>query len=168
MLRFALGVLILMPAVILAAPVPTHLMPRPEIRLRYDPARHPLAGSFEVAIRNAGSAELQVWTDRPFGIAAFLDAEIRNDKGERISRAFRWHTPADMGASLRLAEAIPSGRAYVTALPAFNSVDEKSLVAGKYKVRVRFKYQDHDVVSDWVLVEVTELQLRTKHIELGP
>lgn len=151
-----------------AAPVPTHLMARPEIQLRYNSATHPLGSTYEITIRNTGGADLQVWTDRLYGLATFVDTEIRNDKDVRISRPYRWNSPANRDAALKLVETIPPGKSYSTTLPAFSSVNDKDLIPGKYRVRVRFKYQDHDVVSDWVTVEVSEFQIRTKHIELGP
>ncbi len=168
MRRISFLILASLPLASPAAPVPAHLMGKPEIQLAYDPAEMPLGRSFKIAIRNSGSADLQVWTDRPFGIANFLDAEIRNEKNERISRLYQWYSPADAGTVVRLAETIPTGKSYESHFPIFNSVDDKNLLPGKYKVRVRFKYRDHDVVSNWVSVEVTELHIRTKHIVLGP
>ena len=168
MRRIAGLFLALFPLASSAAPVPTHLMAKPEVQLRFNSASHPLGNSFEVAIRNTGGADLQVWTDRPSGIATFLDAEIRNEKDERISPYYAWNSPAEAGAVVRLAKTIPPGNPYVSMNCLFQSVDEKNLLPGKFKLRVRFKYRDHDVVSNWVSVEVTELQIRTKHIVLGP
>lgn len=60
-MREAVGlVLALISATALAAPVPSHLMAKPEVQLRYNPAAHPLGTSFEVTIRNVGGADLQV------------------------------------------------------------------------------------------------------------
>ena len=168
MRRIAGLFLALFPLVSSAAPVPTHLMGKPEVQLRFNPASHPLGHSFGVAIRNTGGAELQVWTDRPSGIATFLDAEIRNEKEERISPYYAWNSPADADAVVRLAKNIPAGNQSASMYNLFQSVEEKSLLPGKYKLRVRFRYRDHDVVSNWVSVEVTELHIRTKHIVLGP
>ena len=168
-MREAFGlVLALISATALAAPVPSHLMAKPEVQLRYNPASHPLGNSFEVSIRNVGGADLQVWTDRLHGVATFVDAEIRNEKDERISRLYRWSSPANLGAVVRLAETIPKGKTCVSTYTAFQSVDDARLVPGKYKVRVRFSYLDHDAASDWVSVEVTPLHIRTKHLGLGP
>ena len=161
-------VLMLSVSVAVAAPVPSHLMPRTDVELRYNPARHPLGSSFDITIRNTGPADLQIWTDRPYGTLTFLDVEILNERGERVSRFYPWNSPADQGATAKHLVTIAAGKSYSPKLPLFNSVPEKSLTPGKYKVRVRFKYQDHDAVSDWLTVEVTELQIRTKHIELGP
>lgn len=73
-----------------------------------------------------------------------------------------------MGAVVRLVETIPKGKTCISTYPAFQSVDDASLVPGKYKVRFRFSYLDHDAVSNWVSVEVTPLHIRTKNIVLGP
>lgn len=168
-MRSALGLAVcVVPIVAVAAPVPAHLMPRTEVRLRHDSTRHPLGNTYEIEIRNTGAADLQIWTDRPYGLAAFLDVEIRNGKGDLVSRSFIWGGPASKGAPIMLRETIPAGKSQTTTLPLFNSVDEKSLVPGTYKVRVRFQYKDHDATSDWLRVEVSAVQIRTKHIELGP
>jgi hypothetical protein len=167
-MRIAVGfALCLIPVIGLAAPVPGHLMPRVELQLRYDPAEHPLGNTYHIVIRNTGSADLQIWTDRPLGIAAFLDVEIENDSGKRLSRPYAWRVPAANGDPVVLRETIPANRAASLTLPLFTSVDDKSLTPGKYRVRARFHYKDHDAVTEWIEVHVLESQIRTKHLVAG-
>ena len=154
---------LLFPLAAIAAPVPTHLMANPEIQLRH----HPLGNHFELTIRNVGGAELPIWTNQPSGIYSFIDAEVYNEKGERVSRYYRWQAPAKADAASKLVETIPMGKSWVATIPAFDAVDEGKFVPGKYKIRVRFKYKGHDAVSNWLEVEVSELQIRLKALELG-
>ena len=166
MLRAA--VVLLLPLAALAAPVPAHLMPRMEVQLRHNPNDHPLGNNYEIVLRNTGSSDLQVWTNQPYGLAAFLDLEVLNAKGDRVSRPYPWSTSTDKDAKVVLRATIPAKKSHSTTLPIFNCVDDKKLVPGSYKLRVRFRYKDHDAVSEWLPVDVSESEIRTKHLVLGP
>lgn len=159
---------LILPFAAFAAPVPAHLMPQTRIELRHKDSEHPLGNSYEVILRNTGSADLQVWTDRPYGLAAFLDFEILNAKGERISRFDPWSMPPGNDAPVRLRETVPALKQRSFSLAPFAAVDDRSLLPGKHRVRVRFRYKDHDATSNWVEVDVTEADVRTKNLVLGP
>ena len=168
MSRVATILLIGFAAASLAAPVPAHLMPRMQVELRHDDKDHALGNNYEIVLRNVGAAELTIWTDRPYGLAAFLDFEIVNDKGARVSRFDPWGTPGSVGDPVRLRATIPAKTSHTIKLPIFESVPENKLIPGRYKVRARFRYRDQDAVSEWLAVSVSEHEIRTKSAVLGP
>jgi len=165
-IRFVVFALIVAPAAA-AAPVPTHLMPQLHVELHHKSADHPLGNTYQVVIRNTGSSELQVWTNRPVGLESFVDVEILNAKSECVSRPYPWSATVKELGGHELRETISAKKSRSITLALFTSVDDRSLLPGKYRLRVRFHYKDHDAVSEWLAVEVTEADIRTKNI-VGP
>jgi hypothetical protein len=162
------AILLVLPVSAAAAPIPEHLMPRLELQLRHNPNDHPLGNKYEIVVRNTGASDLQIWTDRPHGLAAFLDYEIVNAAGDRVSRSTHWARPADEGEKITHRETIPAKKSFTFADAVFQSVEEKKLVPGRYKVRVRFHYKSHNAVSEWLPVDISESEIRTKNFVLGP
>jgi hypothetical protein len=150
-----MGLVVLFAPVAAAAPVPTHLMPQPEVQLRYTPGK-PLADSFTITLRNAGPADLQIWSDRLGGLATFLDAEILNEKNERVSRHSAWDFVAQTRTNPELVQTIPPRQSVSLKLDVFQSL-LTTLEPGKYRVRIRFRYHGFNAASDWVTVHVSRL-----------
>ena len=170
MIRSAAWAVLILPFAGSAAPVPTHLLPEIRVELRLKSGEHPLGSGYELTLRNIGTSEFQLWTNRPFGLDAYLEYEILDAAGHRVLLPSPLACPApDPSRSPSLRGTIPGKGSLSVASPwPFRFIESKKLPAGKYRVRARFDYREQHAASEWLTVEVTELDLRTRNLVAGP
>lgn len=139
------------------APVPAAKPPF-EVVLKVEPKKSPLDnGYFSVEIRNHTGTDLELKSALPGGPFVFLDTEVQDAAGKRVSEEFYSASIASPYSEAMPAGTIKAGKSLLLDVRMFQGIDEAKLAPGKYKCRVRFKYLPEKVnaVSEWVTVDVT-------------
>lgn len=137
-----------------AAPVPAARPPF-EVVLKLEPTKSPLDDGFAaVEIRNHTGTDLEMWSQLPFGSLVFLDTEVRDAADKRISEEFYRAMIASPFAAARPVGTIKAGKSMLLDVRLFQGLDKK-LAPGKYRCRVRFRYDKVNAASDWVTVDLT-------------
>jgi hypothetical protein len=146
-----------------AAPVPAAKPPF-EITLKVEPKKSPLDDGFaSVEIRNHTETDLELRSTLPSGALVFLDTEVRDANDKRVSPEFyRASISSPFSPNPMPVGTIKAGKSLLTDVSLFQGIDEKKLVPGKYKCRVRFAYAADkiDVVSGSVTVDITAGHLK--------
>jgi hypothetical protein len=143
-----------------AAPVPKGAKLPVECILTRDSKLGPMeAKAFTVELKNNIDKDIEIYSSLAGTLLVFLDIEIENPGGKRISREFYDRSIASPFAPPpKLVGTLVADKGEKIELPALSRYLEKpeELKPGKYRVRVKFQYMTHTAVSDWVPIEIGE------------
>jgi hypothetical protein len=143
-----------------AAPVPKGAKPPVECVLTRDSSVHPIeVKAFTVELKNNTDKDIELYSTLPGAVLVFLDVEIENADGKRISPKFYDATIASpYGPPPKLVGTLVADKVEKIELSALRRYVEKpeELKPGKYRVRVHFRYMTHTAVSEWVPIELGE------------
>jgi hypothetical protein len=141
------------------APVPKGAKPPVECAVTVDPKADPFAEkSLTVRLRNHTPDPIGLWSQLPGGVLVFLDVEVQDPAGKRVSTEFYHRSiSSPFAPDPRKVGELPADGTLATDLTAFASIppdQQERLKPGKYRLRVTFKYDKYAAVSDWAAVEV--------------
>jgi hypothetical protein len=156
---FPLAALALLAAAPIATPAPVpKAKPPVECILTLNGKKNPLEDkAFAIELKNNTDKAIDLLSTLPGGVFVFLDVEIQNADGKRISPEFydaRIASPyAPPPRRIGVLEPNKAQRLELHPLSRyFEKPDE--IKPGKYRVRVTFGYDKHGDDSEWVNFEV--------------
>jgi hypothetical protein len=140
-----------------------------ECRVRVNAkAASPCADDFlRVVIRNNTAAAVEMRS--ALSVEGFLDVEVQDADGKRVSEPFYeagLASPFDLDRSASAGTLKPKQDFPIEISP-MRPVREDALRPGKYRCRVRFRYDKIDVTSEFVEFTVTERDLRYWTLSYG-
>jgi hypothetical protein len=142
------------------APVPKGAKPPVACVLTLDAKANPLdAKAFTLTITNNTDKPIELLSTLPGGILVFLDIEIQNAAGKRVSPERYDATIASPYAPPpRPVATLSETRPEEIKLHALSRYFEMRdpIKPGKYRVRVKFAYLDYAATSEWVAFEVAK------------
>jgi hypothetical protein len=126
-----------------------------------DPAANPLGHEYaEVRIRNGTAGTIRVESNLAFGIMAFVDVEVTDEQGVRISKPFYDALISSPSREREVVATLEPGEAVSVPLSVFRPVDTDKIKPGKYKCKARFKYREHQAESQTAEVVLTAEQIK--------
>jgi hypothetical protein len=143
-----------------SAPVPKGAKPPVSCALALDAQKDPLdAKAFTVVIRNHTDKPIDLLSTLPGGILVFLDVEIQDAAGKRVSpERFDATIASPYAPPPRPVATLSETRPEEVRLHGLSRYFEMRdpIKPGKYRVRVKFAYGDHVATSEWVAFEVAK------------
>jgi len=145
----------------LPVPVPVDAKPKVGCILTFDAKKSPLDNkAFTLELKNNTDKDIEVLSTLPFGLLVFLDMEVEDPAGKRISEEFyNAKIASPFAPPPRLVATLAVDKPTKLEVSPFSCVEEKkreALKPGKYRVRVKFRYDKFTAVSEWVTVEIPE------------
>jgi hypothetical protein len=142
------------------APVPKGVKPPVVCALTLDAKKNPLeAEAFTLTITNNTDKPIEILSTLPGGILVFLDIEIQDAKGKRVSpKSFDASIASPFAPPPRPVATLSESRPEEIKLYGLTRYFEMRdpIKPGKYRVRVKFAYRDYSATSDWVEMEVAK------------
>lgn len=125
-----------------------------------DKAASPFADRYlRVALCNNTANAIDVKSNLPCGIKGCLDVEVQDANGKRVSRQFYEASIASPFATEKVVATLTPKQDCTVDVSPMRAVQE-TIGPGRYKCRVRFRYEDIDVTSEFVEFTVTERQIK--------
>jgi hypothetical protein len=113
--------------------------------------------AFAVELKNNTDTPIELLSTLPFGPLVFLDVEIQNSDGKRVSPEFYDATiSSPFAPPPKLVGKLETGKGERIELFSLKRYFEKpdEIKPGKYRVRVTFRYAKRTATSEWVSFEV--------------
>jgi hypothetical protein len=135
-----------------------------EVALKLESKKGPLDNGFAtVEVHNHTSKDLELRSGLSNDLLIFLDTEVRDANDKRVSEEFyRAIISSPFSFQPKLVGTIKAGQSLLLDVPLFQGIDEKKLLPGTYKCRVRFRYDPEKVnaASAWRTVTLTAEHLK--------
>ncbi len=137
-----------------------------ECRVRVNAkAVSPFANDFlRVVIRNNTATAIEVKSRLPCGIDGYFDVEVQNADGKRVSAAFYEAGLASPFAKDEVVATLKPRQESTFEISPMRPIHQSALRPGKYRCRVRFRYDKIDVTSEFVDFTVTEQQIKDDEV----
>ena len=120
----------------------------------------PLNAKFAtLRIKNSSAEAVDILTQLTNGASSYVDIRTSTDKGIRLTREFYTRSiSSPYYTELTKVATVPSGGLLDLPIDIFDGVEAAAIKPGKYKCRVRFKYDDLklDATSEEIEIEVTK------------